>query len=200
MKPLINFYKVLAVFVCLAGCTKNESFYYTDKSTPGEAIFSNMGNNVFSCLINGQLCRTFDRKVGGWGGSSFEVRGVKNYLDSISALLSITWSWHYASDNNGFGDIRLVLSVPRSFGMNDFNDLQGKRLAIDGSNNYFIDEAYPQSREGSGTIYFNIASLDSSSFGYQGRISGLLEEDFGIVKLTSGRFDHILEQPQVLFY
>ena len=189
----------------LTGCRKDETHYYPDNDFPGTAIFSNKGNNVFSCFINGVPWRTIDRKIGGFGGSTYEVRITRQNFDSLTDQLSITWLGHYNYDTYGLGSIGLVLSVAKTFSMADFSALQGKRLTIDGVNSYFeaqVDDTnYGDSLRGSGSIYFNTVILNPgvTNGGSQGRISGLLEADFDSVKLTSGRFDHNLDAAQVFF-
>ncbi|HVM86718.1 MAG TPA: hypothetical protein VMT76_00925 [Puia sp.] len=193
-----NLFIFSAALIFFHSCSKNETRYYPDTTASGVAIFSNKGNNVFSCLINGRPWRTFDRKIGGWGGSSFEVSVRKEYYDSLTDMLIISWQGYFA-DDSAFGEIQLLISVPPNFSFKDFHNFQGKRIPIDGVTSYFINQTNFQSQQGSGAIYFNQASLDTAAFGYQGRISGLLEADFNSVKLTAGRFDHMLETGQVFF-
>lgn len=185
----------------ITGCVKNESHYYADNYQPGTAIFSNTGNNVFSCLINGQPWRTIDRKIGGFGGHTFEVGISKQNFDSLTDHLTIDWFGYYLNTQYGYGNISLVLSVPKNFSMADFSTLQGKRLTIDGVSSYFQAQVDTISRMGSGSIYFNTAILDSDGVNsvISGRMSGLLEADFGSVLLTSGRFDHNLDEIPVFF-
>jgi len=196
-----------AVCICLlslafiTGCVKNESHYYPDNDFPGTAIFSNTGNNVFSCYINGQPWRTIDRKVGGLGPPTYEVSINKQNFDSLTDHFSISWFGYYLDNPYGYGNITLILSVPKNFGLADFSTLQGQRLSIDGVNNYFLAQVDTVTRMGSGSIYFNTAELDSDDVNrvIQGRMSGLLEANFGSVVLTSGRFDHNLDGIPVLF-
>jgi hypothetical protein len=186
----------------LIGCVKNESHYYADNDHPGTAIFSNTGNNVFSCYINGQAWRTIDRKIGGFGSSTYEVGITKQNFDSLTDHLSINWFGYYLNNQYDYGTISLVLSVPKNFTMADFSALQGKRLIIDGVNSNFsaqVDNTI--NGAGSGSIYFNTALLYSNGVNrvITGRMSGLLEADFGSVLLTSGKFDHNLDGIPLFF-
>ena len=52
--------------------------------------------------------------------------------------------------------------------------------------------------KGSGSIYFHTAQLDSISPGnYKGIISGIFEADIGSFKISSGRFDHGLDEGEL---
>ncbi|MBS1948125.1 MAG: hypothetical protein JST47_10195 [Bacteroidetes bacterium] len=197
---LINAIFFFIFLIFFDSCTRNETHYYPDISTNGLSIFSNTGNNAFSCLINGQPWRTVNR-TSGWGGTRYEVRMAKLIRDSLNALLTITWQGNFLGYDNSYGGyISLNFSVPVNFSINDFNSWQGKRLIIDGVNNYFEAQLPSISGAGKGTVYFDQAFLQKDSAGFSGRISGLLEAELSLGQLTSGRFDHILDPGNVYFY
>jgi len=196
-------YACLLLSIFITGCSGNSTFFYPDKENSGLGIFSNTGNNVFSCYVNGNPWRTQDRKWSSGVASSshtYEINISKQYTDSPTTLLSIIWYRSY------FDQISLFVSVPRNFSYADFATWQGKRLSIDGVNSYFTMQVdgYNNTGLGLGTIYFNKLNFDNmdSAFGNEvtGRMSGLLEVDFGSVKITSGRFDHNLDANVIHFW
>ncbi len=200
IKTFKNIFFCSLLYVLLSGCTKNETHYYPDTQTPGVSIFSNAGNNVFSCLLDGQPWKTIDRKIGGFSPSTYEISIYKQYFDSLTDQLLITWYGDYGSAVYDYYSIQLVLSVDKSFGFADFSALQGKRLLLDGIQDYVLAKVSGSSLQGSGVVYFNTAQLDLNAAGNtEGRLSGLLQADFGSMKLTSGRFDHSLEGPPIFF-
>lgn len=201
MKIFTSIAVVIAALIFLTGCTKNETHYYQDNNAAGLSIFSNTGNNTFSCFIDGSAWRTVDRTSGGiLSRNVYEVQIRKQFFDSLTDVLSITWEGYYVSDKNNSGDISLNLYVPKNFSYNDFSAMQGKRLIIDSTNGYFLAALGANDVRGTGTIYFNTANLIANSVsGNGGSMSGLLEADFGSFQLTSGRFDHNLDAIQIFF-
>lgn len=201
-KMKIEIYKIgyacLLLFVLVTGCTKNETHFYDDREAPGLGIFSNTGNNVFTCYIDGKAWRTQARRWGlGVGGvqPTLEVRISRQPIDSLTDFLDITWYGSYYGDLYSPTYISLYISVPKNFSQADFVSWQGQRLTIDGINSYFQIGLGSNAQIGSGTIYFNLLELNNVS-----RMSGLLEADFGTVKLTSGRFDHNLDDGVITFW
>ena len=190
----------------LAGCTKQTSYYYADKETPGTAIFSNTSNNVFSCLIGDSAWRTISRSVGGalFARPVYEVFIEKHTTNSATDTLSIIWRGDPASFQGNYSIIILVLPVSKSFSIPDLSALQGKRIVIDGSNGLFrvnLTGLTAGNTSGKGSIYFNRLSFEAvSTNSYAGYMSGLLEADFGSFKILSGRFDHFMNPDQVTIY
>jgi len=159
----------------------------------GLAFFQTIAIIFFSCYINGEPWRTVDRKTVPFAGSTIDLNVRKFSPDSLTHFLSITWNGNYLGSQGLYQTISLLISIPNDFSVADFSAWQGRRLMIDGVNSYFEADLNNQGGRGTGTIYFNIAQLDSTGPGlYTGRMSGLLEADFGSFKLTSGRFDHDL--------
>lgn len=202
--PSFLFY--IFLFFGTAGCTKETSHYYPDKQTPGTAIFSNTGNNVLSCFIDGRPWQTISRSVviALFSRPIYEVYIQKQITGSTLDTLSILWEGHYNNDQNGRQFISLVLPVAKNFSLSDLSAMEGKRISIDSSNGFFTVDLQGVSQSGNqrgkGTIYFNRLRFDSSGTGYHsGRMAGIFEADFGSFKITSGRFDHNLDAAQVRF-
>lgn len=198
---------VYGLFCLLAaGCTKQTSYYYADKDKPGTAIFSNTGNNVFSCLIGDSAWRTITRSVGGalFARPVYEVFIEKHTTSSATDTLSIIWRGDPAAFQGNYSSIILVLPVSKSFSMTDLSALQGKRIAIDGSNGLFrvnLTGLPNGNASGPGSIYFNRLSFEAvGTNSYTGYMAGLLEADFGSFKIRSGRFDHFINPDQVTMY
>jgi hypothetical protein len=200
---------IWAICLALTGCEKNETHYYGDQQTPGVSIFSNTGNNVFSCLLDGQSWRTVNRiiEVVGLVHSTYELSIRKQNVDSLADQLIITWTGYYTADIGDYSTIELVLSVDKNFSFADFSALQGTRVELDGVTNYVLVQipsvnwqGPSVNWQGPGEVYFNEASLDSAGInGVEGKLSGLLEASFGNVLLSSGRFDHQLEGVPIYF-
>jgi len=192
---------VLLTFMC---CSKNETKYFADTTSNGLAIFSNTGNNILTGYINGVLWRTQNRVSGGFlSRSTSEVYLTKTTDSSFNDMLIITWYGGTQNFQYGYDFISLYLSVPSNFSHSDLDSLNGKRLVIDNINGYFlgnISEISNNYETGTGSIYFNRFIYDSTTTaGYTGRVSGLLEVDFPDFKFTNGRFDDELTNEQVQF-
>ena len=201
-----NLYLCGMLFLVAAGCVKETSYYYPDKQTPGTAIFSNTGNNVLSCFVDGRSWQTKSRSVNGgfFSHPVYEVYFEKMLSSGAMDTLLIIWEGHYSGDQNGQEVISLMLPVAKNFKLSDLSAMQGKRLVIDSSTGFFavnLQGLFPVDRQrGKGVVYFNTARFDSTSVGYyNGRMAGLFEADFGSFKITSGRFDHNISSSQVRF-
>jgi len=196
---------IIMAAVLLAGCRENLTKYYEDPQNQPLAIFSNKGNNILSCYLNGAPWRTINRLTGGFLSPSVTELVMYKQTDS-SSQTSLVFRW------NGFlvqqplsmlpGTITLYLKVPQNFSKDDISSLQGQRILLD-SSNYFVTQVNGYegiSQPGSGSVYFNKASYDSTAGGaYSGELSGLLEAAFPGFALTNGRFDHQLSSWQVGF-
>jgi hypothetical protein len=194
---------LLSVFI-IAGCSKNETTYFADAEDEGIAIFSNTGNNLLTCFIDGKPWRTISRTTSGFNPrTSYEVDIVKQITSSLQDTLSISWPGYFSTDSLNPGSLTLLLPVAKNFGYKDFSALQGRRLQIDTINGFFstsISRLNTSNRKGSGSIYFHAARLDSiGPNAYTGNISGLFEADFATFKITKGRFDHTIVPQQVFF-
>jgi hypothetical protein len=200
---LVIFFLLLLVFFN-TGCSRNATQYYDDAENPGIAIFSNTGNNILSCLVNGKPWRTASRITYGIGArTSYEVYITKQSTNTLQDILLISWNGYYPADSLGQGNLNLIIPVAKNFSNKNFAALQGQRLQIDTTNAFFttsISGLNSGNIKGKGNIYFHIAQLDSiGPSAYMGKMSGLFEADFGAFKITRGRFDHLLNPENVHF-
>lgn len=176
---------LLLCSLTLLSCTKNRTLFLEDSVTDGLSVFSDQGHNVMSCYINGEAHRTEDRMIytGLFGRSQYEIHIFKGISDTAETL---SFSWR---------EIELVLQKEK-FTFDDFRELQGQRIRIDGTNGYF----QIKSERGTGTVYFHKAALIKSSFiGKIGDISGIFEFSTPSNVVTHGRFDHSLDSENVSF-
>jgi hypothetical protein len=188
----------------ISGCSKNETNYYADAEDPGIAIFSNSGNNILSCFIEGKPWRTVSRTRSGFSTrTNYEVEIIKQSTNSLSDTLIISWLGYYPAKDSAPGYLSLHLAVSQNFNYRDLSALQGQRLRINSTNDFFstgINGLNTANTKGSGSIYFHTARFDSIAPGaYRGNMSGLFEADFISFKITRGRFDHIITPEQVRF-
>lgn len=200
-------YFIYGLFCLLAaGCVKQTSYYYADRETPGVAIFSNTSNNIFTCLLGDSSWRTITRSVGGglFIRPVYEVFIERHITNSTTDTLSITWLGDAASFRGNSSSISLALPVAKSFVMTDLAAMQGKRMVIDGSNGLFrvnLTGLPGGNASGKGVIYFNRLIFQSAGTNrYTGYMAGLLEADLGTIKILSGRFDHYMNEDQVISY
>jgi|SRR5665213_55962 len=193
---------LVPIFCCLlllSGCEKNETKYIADNQTNGLAVFSNTGNNIMTCFINGSPWRTDNRIVGGWGPGSTDLSIFKQYDSSFHYSLVFAWPGNLVNDSADIYLIELHLFVPANFSQTSFDSLQGKRITIDSTTGFFSIANY--SLTGNGTIYFNRASYDSaaSKSGNAGEFSGLFEANIPGYTITQARFDNDLPKGSIQF-
>ncbi|HVZ98158.1 MAG TPA: hypothetical protein VG847_14850, partial [Chitinophagaceae bacterium] len=128
----------LATAVLLCGCYKNITNYYADGQDKGLAIFSNTGNNIFTCYVNGQPWRTVNRITGGFlTGSTSEIHIYKQTDSTAPDWMVIEWDGFLEAQPNDYNTIALYLKVPKGFTRNGIDSLQGQRIAIDSSKGFF---------------------------------------------------------------
>lgn len=187
----------------LAGCTIESTNYYPDGQEEGLAIFSNKGNNLMTGYANSVPWQTMPRTVTVVVSSvkRYELYVRKNNFNGLQDTLAFQWIGAAGGNAGIQGDINLSLIMPKGFSYKDFNNLQGKRIAVNLSNGYFtstISSINPGNIQGKGSVYFHTASLDSIGPGfYTGKLSGLIEADFNGIKFTKGRFDHTINSDQI---
>ncbi len=211
-KNSVIIYCFAFLFSCfiLISCSQNYTQFYADNQAPDLAIFSDNANNIMTCYINGHPWRTFDRVSAVFGANGFEINIQRITSQSFQDTLLISWKGNFKDTSHiDLGWISFVLPVTKNFSYKDFNNLQGKRLVLNTANGFFtaygfinfynINYILHYSTQGSGSIYFHTAQLDSISPGnYQGMISGIFEANIGSFKISNGRFDHGLD-PGELF-
>jgi hypothetical protein len=196
---------VTVLALVLTGCAKEGTKFYTDGQEAGLAIFSDKGNNLMTCYINGVPWQTVPRFYPAIisGGSRYELFIQKSNATGLMDTVRFEWDGNVAANRNNQGTVSLSLLLPKGFSYKEFNALQGKRIAVDGNNGYFYSDIRalnPLQVQGTGSVYFHTASLDSiAPQWYSGKISGLIEAGFNGTPLTKGRFDHTIEPGQVFF-
>lgn len=195
----------LLIGAALTGCTIESTNYYPDGQEDGLAIFSNTGNNLMTCYMNDVPWQTRPRAITTFivSGRRYELYIRKQNFNGVMDTLSFEWPGDVTANANNQGSVSLSLIMPKGFGYKEFNALQGKRIAVNTTNGYFnssIASLNPLNVQGTGSVYFHTALLDSVGPGfYTGKMSGLIEADFNGKKITKGRFDHTLETQQVFF-
>ena len=197
-----NWAVLLLLNIVAIGCRIDSTNYYADGTDTGLAIFSNTGNNVMSCYIDGKPWRTFSRTFTGFSpGTSYEISISRFRNPTGTDTLSIDWRGYFQPNNSDAGTITLRLSLPPGFTYRNLNALHGQRFTIDNTNGRFIarvDRTGIVNSLGAGSIYFNTARFDSIGLAsYRGVISGLLEAGSGTVRITRGRFDHQIDPPMI---
>lgn len=181
-------------------CVKNLTDYYADPADTTLAIFSNLGFNLMTCLVNNKPWKTKDRNNYPLGPARYEVSITNDTNDPLSDSLHFRWTGGFANDNVKADDIELVLPVKKGFKAADLRDFQGQRFDLDGNKGYFKATltGIGQQLRGTGHIYFNKFTYDLT-FATESIMAGLLDANFITFKLESGRFDHSLSSLVVTF-
>ena len=177
----------------LVSCDKNYTTFYGDNAAEGLSVFSNMGNNVMSCYINGYPFRTRDRVYNSGFGRGYLSPEIELYKDDAAPdndTLTINWQSDVGSPNPHA--VSLVLAVNKGFTYNDFTAFNNTRLVVDGINGYFMVNSN-RSEKGTGSIFFLRAILmPGNAAGINNQLSGIFEATLPSFKITRGRFDHSL--------
>jgi hypothetical protein len=178
---------VIALSIALVSCDKNYTVFYEDDDANSLSVFSDMGNNVMSCYINGYPFRTRDRIYdGGFSRGHFEpeIELFKDDSGNDSDTLTIYWRADVLSPNTHA--VSVVLAVKKDFTYSDFNDFNNIRLMIDGVNGYFMVD-YNRLEKGTGSIYFHRAILvPGNTAGFTNRLSDVFEAVLPSFKITRG--------------
>jgi len=189
-----------ALLLLLTSCKKNLTNLFADEQSQGLYIFSNTGNNILSCYVNGIPWRTKDRIAYSGlvmpGNTDYELNIYKFARGGNNDTLVFRWEGKFV-DADTTTLIVLGLSVKKGFTKEDFNTLQGQRLIIDSTiNGYFTTNINGTiaGTKGNGSIYFNKANIDSI-----GNLSGLFETTINGLRFTKGRFDAQLNRQMCRF-
>ncbi|MFT3949023.1 MAG: hypothetical protein QM763_18810 [Agriterribacter sp.] len=191
MKMVLSLQWIVVAFIliALASCERNDTVFYEDDDAENLSVFSDMGNNVMSCYINGKPFRTRDRILRG-ARLYPEIELFKDGSAPDADTLIIHWQSDALSPD--FYAVSLVLSVKKDFFYNDFTAFNNTRLTVDGLNSYFMINSN-RSEKGSGSIYFLRAILmPGNAAGINNQLSGVFEATLPSFKITRGRFDHTL--------
>ncbi|MFT3749240.1 MAG: hypothetical protein QM768_13025 [Agriterribacter sp.] len=182
------------ITIALVSCERNDTVFYEDDDAESLSVFSDMGNNVMSCYIDGKPFRTRNRiYTSGYGRGrlSPEIELFKDDAATDSDTLIINWQSDIYSSPNPYS-VSLVLAVKKGFSYNDFTALNNTRLAINGTNGYFMVNSN-RAEKGTGSIYFLRAILmPGNAAGISNQLSGIFEATLPSFKITRGRFDHTL--------
>ena len=180
------------ISVSFISCHKNYTVFYEDDDAEDLSIFSDKGNDVMTCYINGKSFRTRDRVVdGGLVRSYIESEITLSKIDSAADSDTLVIDW-IGNQSNNPDYVSLVLPVKKGFTRNDINSLSNARLVVDGTNGYFMIN-HNHSEKGTGNIYFHKAIfLQYTSSEEFNIFSGIFEATLPSYKITRGRFDHLL--------
>lgn len=194
-KCFVMFFVVLSFIAC----EKNYTVFIEDEDAEDLSVFSDKGNNTMSCYINGNPFRTRNRveRYGFGVKLDSEINLYKDTSAVDSDTLIVIWQ---NADNAPLPrSVSLVLAMPKGFSYTDFGSLNGKRLAIDGVNGYFMADGN-LAEKGVGNIYFHRALLiPNDSLGTNSPFSGVFEATLPSYKITRGRFDHFLATGLIFF-
>lgn len=199
---ITNYIFIAITLLVLTGCTKNYTAYYADSEDPGLAIFSNKGNNLMTCYVNGKPWRTIDKETTILGsGLRLDVSITRVTTNSAQDTLAFNWFGDYTINGaQAISQLSLLLPIPKTFAFKDIAALQGQRLSLDTLNNngaFVISSGI----KGNGNIYFQTAKIDSLSPGvYVGQLSGLLDANLPGYTIIRGRFDHSLSPEQLRYF
>lgn len=201
---LMKFTCLLVTVNLLAGCSLNGTRYFADAENDGLAIFSNTGNNLLTCYINGEPWRTVSRQTKFIGPPrvGYEVYIRKQTSGVGRDTLSISWEGYFGTRDTLRSFITARIAVDNGFTPRNLNAWQGQRITVAGNVGYFVNSALSLNNVtmGTGHLYFHTLRLDSASNGvFTGYMSGLMDADFGTEKITNGRFDHAISTDQVQF-
>lgn len=189
----VQWVMVFVLSISLISCDKNYTVFYEDDDAKDLSVFSDMGNNVMSCYINGYSFRTRDRIYDAGFSRGHLIPEIELFKDdsgSDSDALTIHWRADVPSPNPH--SVSVVLLVKKGFSHSDFNDFNNTRLVIDGVNGYFMVNNN-RLEKGTGSIYFHRAVLvPGNTVGFTNRLSGVFEAILPSFKITRGRFDHTL--------
>ncbi|MBX3239007.1 MAG: hypothetical protein KIT80_09515 [Chitinophagaceae bacterium] len=183
---------LLLLVAGVVSCSKNETVFYKDDRSEPLAVFSDDGNNVMSCYLNGKPFVTVERKLYygllSTGSQELSIK-LLAFQSMDSDTLRISWYSRYSS-------IDMVLAIKKEFRVGDLNDFSGERISLDGTNGYFKYDG----QKGTGHVYFHTIMVDrNDDIGIRGRISGLFEATGASFQITKGRFDHSLNDRILTF-
>lgn len=200
----INTVKGLIILVSLLpmilffGCRKNVTHFYEDENNNGLSIFSNSGNNIMSCYVNGRIWRTINREIsGGFSGpSSYELEIYRDTSSITNDIIQFEWIGDFGGTIASYDKITMLLKVPKKFPFTRLKEFNNRRIQLDTTNGYFysniggINNYY---KKAPGVVFFQSLKYDSISPSfYRGKMAGLFEANFPNFKITNGRFDHTL--------
>lgn len=187
---------MLVMLLFLTGCSKEYTNYYADAGDEGLAIFSDNGNNLLTCYVDGKGWRTVSRTSGGFSypRTSYEVDIYRTNSSGTIDTLFFSWLGYFNGQQIPQSSITLALQVQKNFSYKDFNTFNRQRVTVNGSNGYFLSPVI-NAGPGTGNVYFHSAVLDSlGPNNYIGRFNGLFDASFNNSKITRGRFDHTISQ------
>lgn len=189
----------LSLVTCSLSCSKNYTKFFEDEDNKNLSIFSNKNFNVASCYINNQPWRSKERRSSGFAAPriSTEIQIGRIKTNSASDTLILSWLGE-GSLSSDITNIYVSIPVAKDFSYKTLNQFNRQRIVIDGNTGYFQIETPTIESKGKGVIYFHTLQIDSSNFGYSGKLSGLFEAQTPGNNITKGRFDHSI-MSEVMF-
>lgn len=195
---IIKFYASICIIVLLfSGCTKRN--FYPDPDDSGLSILSSHGFNIASLYINNvPYINPYKRGILG---------GVVNSAPSVHKILTgstfdtLSLSWFISKNDNStrynspYHNISLLIPVSKSFSINDFIALSGKRLPAN-ANGILVNSFYNTSNPGTSNLYFVKISLDTSALYFSGLFDGKIGDS---IVISKGRFDFKIDKNAINF-
>jgi hypothetical protein len=97
--------------------------------------------------------------------------------------------------NSPYHNISLLIPVSKSFSINDFIALSGKRLPAN-ANGILVNSFYNTSNPGTSNLYFVKISLDTSALYFSGLFDGKIGDS---IVISKGRFDFKIDKNAINF-
>lgn len=194
IKPIVS---VCVVALLLSSCTKRN--FYSDPDDPGLSILSSYGFNIASVYINNvPYVNPYKRGI---------IGGIINYgptlrkIQTAGALDTIILSWPINKNDNStvynspYQNLSLLMPVSKSFSVNDFIALSGKRLPAN-ANAIAVNSFYNPANPGTSNLYFIKIRLDTSALYFSGLFDGKIGDS---INITKGRFDFKIDKSAINF-
>lgn len=197
MKLIKSSASVCILILLFSSCTKRN--FYPDTDDPGLSILSSYGFNIASVYINKvPYVNPYKRGI---------VGGIVNYAPTLhkiqtsGALDTLSLSWLISKNDNSTGynspykNISLLIPVSKSFSVNDFIALSGKRLPAS-TNAIAVNSFFNPANPGTSNLYFIKISLDTSALYFSGLFDGKIGDS---IVISKGRFDFKIDKNTINF-
>lgn len=197
MKSIRSITAVCMIILLLCSCGKRN--FYPDPDDPGLSILSSYGFNIASVYINKvPYVNPYKKGI---------IGGIVNYAPTLrktqtnSALDTVSLTWLISKNDNSTGynssyqNISLLIPVPKSFSLNDFIALSGKRFPAN-ANAIAVNSFFNPSNPGTSNLYFINISLDTTALSFSGLFDGKIGDS---IVISKGRFDFKIDKNTINF-